>query len=55
MPNIFQVGKIETSFACDKVNDVRFYCPFDQIFLVKMSSDIAGKILCDLPDNLKFK
>ena len=55
MPDIFLFGKIETSFACDKVNDVRFYCPFDQIFLAKMSSDIVGKMLCDLPDNLKIK
>ena len=55
MPDNFLFGKIETSFACDKVNDVRFYCPFDQIFLVKMSSGIVGKMLCDLPDNLKFK
>ena len=31
MPDIFLIGKIQTSFACDEVNDVRFYCPFVQI------------------------
>ena len=35
MPDIFLVGKIQTSFACGKVNDVGYYCPFDQIFLAK--------------------
>ena len=55
MADIFLVDKIQTSFACDEVSDVRFYCPFNQIFLAKMSSDIVGKMLGDLPDNLKFK
>ena len=55
MPDIFLVGKIRTSFACDGVGDVRFYSPFDQSFLAKTSSDIVGKMLCDLPANLKFK
>ena len=55
MPDGFFFGTIHASFACDKINVVRFYCPFNHIFLSKMSSDIVANVLCDLPDNLTFK
>ena len=54
MPDGFLVGTIHTSVACDKINVVRFDCPFDQIFFAKTSDDIVGNILCDIPDNFKF-